>query len=138
MHATVCAGQSGLGRQTQANYSTPRRSLCVRPDASCVWTIFPPTHCTHKYLASVRHQALASASVRLRLRSCFCICVRASASASVLLRVRPPICVSIRASARPSAHLCVRPCVCRLGHAGRASAGPVQIYICDRPRDGQN
>ena len=36
-------------------YSTPRRSLCVRPDAGRVWTIFPPTHWTHwthEYLAS--------------------------------------------------------------------------------------
>ena len=93
-----------------------------------IWTIFPP-HCTHKYLASVRHRALASASVRLRLRSCFCVCVRAFASASVLLRVRPPVCVSVRASACPFARLCVLPCVCRSGHAGRASAGPVQIII---------
>ena len=107
-------------------YSTPRRSLCVRPDAGRVWTIFPPTHCTHKYLASVRHRALASASVLLRPRPCPCVPVRAPASASVLLRVRPPVCVSVCASACPSARLCVRPCVCR---SGRASAGRVQIYI---------
>ena len=119
-----------VGSPTKINmYSTPRRSLCVCPDAGCVWTIFPPTHCTHKYLASVHHRALASASASVRLRLCPCICVRASASASVLLHVRPPVCVSIRASACPSARLCVRPCVCRSGHAGRASAGPVQIYI---------
>ena len=114
--------------QTQAiqlmhMYSTPRRSLCVRPDAGRVWTIFPHTHCTHKYLASVRHRA--SASVLLCLRPCFCV----RASASVLLRVRPPVCVCVRASACPSAHLCVRPCVCRSGHVGRASEGPVQIYM---------
>ena len=125
------------------SYSTPRRSLRVRPDAGRVWTIFPPTHWTHEYLASVHHWALASASVCLCLRPCFCVCVRASAYASVLLhlrpcvcvcvrastcpsahlRIRPPICVSIRASACPSARLCVRPCVFRSGHAGRASAG---------------
>ena len=35
-----------------STYSTPRRSLCVRPDAGRVWTIFPPTHWTHEYLAS--------------------------------------------------------------------------------------
>ena len=115
-------------------YSTPRRSLCVRPDAGRFWTIFPPTHCTHEYLASVCHRALASASVRLR--PCFCSCVRASAS--VLLRVCLPICVSVRASACPSTRLCVRPCICRSDHAGRASAGPVQIYICDCPHDRQN
>ena len=82
-------------------YSTPRRSLCVRPDAGRVWTIFPPTHCMHEYLMSVRHQALASASasVLLRLRPCFCVSVRPSACPSVLLCVRPPVCVSVRAFA---------------------------------------
>ena len=77
--------------------STSRRSLRVRPDAGHIWTIFPPTHCTHEYLASVHHQALASASVLLRLRPCVCVC--ASACPSVLLRVRPPVCVSVRAFA---------------------------------------
>ena len=100
-------------------YSTPRRSLCVRPDAGRVWTIFPPTHWTHEYLASLRHRALASASVRLRP----CFCVRASASASVRLRLHPCFCVSVRPSACPSVLLRVRPPVCVSVHAfaGRAT-----------------
>ena len=101
-------------------YSTPRRSLCVRPDAGRVWTIFPPTHCTHEYLASVRHRALASASasVLLRLRPCVCFCVHASACPSTCLRVRPCFCVSVRPSVCPSVRLQVGPCgpcVCGLG-----------------------
>ena len=90
--------KSALSFTAGCIYSTPRRSLCV----------LPPTHWTHKYFASVRHRALASASV--------------------LLHVRLPVCMSVRASACPSARQCVRPCVCRSGHAGRASAGPVQKY----------
>ena len=86
---------------TPTVYSTSRRSLC------CVWKIFPPTHCTHEYLASVHHRVLASASVLLRVR----------------LRVCLPICVSFRRSVCPSVHLQVGPCgacVCGSG---------INIYI---------
>ena len=82
---------------------TPRRSL----------TIFPPTHCTHEYLASpsgacICVRASASASVLLRLRPC--VCIRPSASASVHLRLRPCVCVSVRPSVCPSVRLQVGPC----------------------------
>ena len=115
-------------------YSTSQRSLHVRRDAGHAWTIFPPMHCTHEYLASVHHRALASASVRLR-------CVRASVSASVRLRLRPCFCVSVRPSVCPSVLLSVRPpvCVSVRAFAGRAmQAVHLRVrykYICDRPRE---
>ena len=93
----------GYGSHLTHKYSTPQRSLCARPDAGRVWTIFPPTYCTHKYLASGRlHLRLCvcvRASASVRLHPCFCVSVRPSACLSVLLRVRPPICVSVRAFA---------------------------------------
>ena len=82
-------------------YSASLRSLCVRPGASCVWTIFPPTRRTHAYLTSVHHRALASASMRVHPWVC----------------IRAPACLSVRPSAYPSVCLHVPSCVCRSGRA---------------------
>ena len=70
---------------THNAYSTSQRFLRIRPDVGRVWTIFPPTHCTHAYLMFVHHRALVSASVCLCVRSCACVSVRPSACLSVCL-----------------------------------------------------
>ena len=65
-------------------------SLCVHPDTSGVWTISPPTHCTHAYLTSVHHRAVASASVRLCLHLRACLSMRVRSRSFSQINVHTP------------------------------------------------
>ena len=108
----------------RGTYNATQRSLCIRPDAGHVWTIFTPT------------QHHTSPIVCFHLHPCASVSVHASACPSMhpcaCMSVLSPVCASVHPSVRPYMHLRARPCARMSIHVPAGQYVRVAVIVNDK------